>query len=518
MDSTLYVRIEGVNLANFVSDVHDLSTIRGGSFLLLEAVERVRIKFNLNAIATGASSGLFTAASEDDAGTLRDRIEVYLGSEDKQLKHATFVVDVFRGDDSDAGFLAAREGLAAMNRWRQLQQPTVSVPSPAEVQEECALDHVRPGSEEIWLKDGDKVKRYPASASVKARRDFGRDKKTSFYLNEMKALRESGPEDQQLDALIERLSRPMPSPMFTLDIEELSDDKSAKSLDGKIAILYFDGNRFGSIQRGCKEPADLRAFDTTVKNYRRTALRRLLDSVLDSIDEQKNGWFTKDDRIRLETLLWGGDELTWVVPAWKGWSVLQLFYGVSRDWEFKPVKGGVKPLTHAGGAVFCHRAAPIHRMTELAKKLADSCKKTFDVDKPPSDHASRDVFAYQVLESFDHIGTEFDEFRAKRVPPGGKPSELMVHAAGMAGIAASFDTVKRRFPRSKLHTIVSQLRDGEVEKAEATIDKTAGELQPEALAALASLFAFFAPNVVADPLKNAPTAWFHIAELWDYAI
>lgn len=36
-----YLRVEGVNLGNFVNDTNDLATIRGGSLLLLEAMELV---------------------------------------------------------------------------------------------------------------------------------------------------------------------------------------------------------------------------------------------------------------------------------------------------------------------------------------------------------------------------------------------------------------------------------------------------------------------------------------------
>ena len=36
-----YLRVEAVNLSHFISDTNDLSTTRGGSLLLLEAMEAV---------------------------------------------------------------------------------------------------------------------------------------------------------------------------------------------------------------------------------------------------------------------------------------------------------------------------------------------------------------------------------------------------------------------------------------------------------------------------------------------
>lgn len=485
MEPTLYVRVEGVNLDNFVSDVHDLSTIRGGSFLLLDAVNRVQDEFKLQAISTGASSGLF-AAADDDPAWLRKRIEDFL-HEDWQLRHATFVVDVCRGE-----FAAARESLAAMNRWRQFQQPTVAVPSAPSrpTYQECALDHVRPAVD--FFRDAEGKERQ-VSASVKARRDFGGKEKRAFYARELSHL--------ELDAAeIQRVA----DAEFVLDLETLAREKEAGTLNDKIAVIHFDGNKFGTIQRRCDTRESLERFDRTIKAYRRNALARLLRWIFD----QPGGWWTADRQIRMETLLWGGDELTWVVPAWKGWEVLGLFYDVSASWVF-----GETPLTHAGGIIFCHRSAPIHRMTALAKKLAESCKS----GSMPASHQVGDRFAYEVLESFDEVGPDVEKFRAGRLP-GGDASDLVLDAAGLDAVAPDFDTVRRRFPRSKLHAIVVELREGR--DAMPLISSTVGEIGDAERAALRRLFGFFVREETTEPdawLRNR-IAWLHLAELWDYAI
>jgi hypothetical protein len=521
--STLYVRIDGVNLSNFVYDVHDLSTIRGGSFLLLDAVRRVQERFRLKAISTGASSGFFTAPAGGgtaDADALRREIERFLSDGDgqprpkdetEQLKHATFVVDVSAEADGDEGFARARESLLAMNRWRQFQQPTLTVPARGSRQDECAFDHVRPATKDLRVKEGEEIVVKPASASVAARRTFGINKKKAFYAEELERLAQTiikdDPSAEEESKAVRQLVRDLEGKDFTKDLETLADKGTPRSLDGKIAVVYFDGNKFGRIQKNC-DSGDLRAFDRTVKRYRGQALRRLLQSIVDAPD----GWLAGQE-IRLETLLWGGDELIWVVPAWKGWSVLRLFYETSRDWQFTPRSIAVEPLTHAGGVVFCHRVAPIHRMTELAKNLADSCKEWFDKEpKPANDHAGRDVFAYQVLESFDHIGTEFTKFRETRVPLGRSVRELGVHAAGMERVTAVFDIVRRTFPRSKLHAIVALIRDQQVDDAQSLIAKTVSELRKDGENAVKELLSFF------DSSSEGLTGWYHIAELWDYAI
>ncbi len=61
MNKKYYLRIEGVNLSNFVYDTQDLSTIRGGGLILLDSIDKLKENFKgiLDPISTGASSGLF---------------------------------------------------------------------------------------------------------------------------------------------------------------------------------------------------------------------------------------------------------------------------------------------------------------------------------------------------------------------------------------------------------------------------------------------------------------------------
>ena len=122
------------------------------------------------------------------------------------------------------------------------------------------------------------------------------------------------------------------------------------------------------------------------------------------------------------------------------------------------------------------------------------------------------MFAYQVLESFDHIGTEFKTFRETRVPQDRSVRELGVHGAGMERVTPAFDIVKRTFPRSKLHAIVALIRDQQVDDAQSLITQTVAELRKDGASAVKELLAFF------DPSPEGRTGWYHIAELWDYAV
>ncbi|MBK6744819.1 MAG: hypothetical protein IPG66_18440 [Hydrogenophilales bacterium] len=110
------------------------------------------------------------------------------------------------------------------------------------------------------------------------------------------------------------------------------------------------------------------------------------------------------EAIRLEILLWGGDEMMFVVPAWKGWWLLDFFFSKSEDWE-APVGEQSDRLHHAAGLVFCHHNAPIARVKHLAKNLAELVKTTLGDDKP-----NRSGCAYLALESFDSVGLDLERY------------------------------------------------------------------------------------------------------------
>ncbi len=112
---------------------------------------------------------------------------------------------------------------------------------------------------------------------------------------------------------------------FTSDLQELSSDPAQGILNGKIAVIYVDGNKFGDIARNCINSEEQTQFDQQLREGQNAILKTLLEEA--NINEL---WKYKDknneEKTRLETLLWGGDELIWVVPAWLGWYTLNLFF------------------------------------------------------------------------------------------------------------------------------------------------------------------------------------------------
>jgi hypothetical protein len=115
--------------------------------------------------------------------------------------------------------------------------------------------------------------------------------------------------------------------------DKLSEDESRGNLHHKMAVIYLDGNGFGKLQNElCLTQADQERFDETVRGYR----RKMLKALIHKMESEPEDWFTSDaeKKFRLETLLWGGDEIIRVVPSWQGWRTLAFFYEQSKEWNF----------------------------------------------------------------------------------------------------------------------------------------------------------------------------------------
>lgn len=491
--STYYLRVAGVNLAGFVYDTKDLSTIRGGGLLLLEAPDRVGREFGcLRPIATGASEGVFefSAGNADEAARLARDVDRYLKN-DPQLRHATFVVDV-TGAAGGESWEAVRERLLALNRWRQQRAPSVSVPGViGGSTSACALNRVRPADSANPIVRGGQG--LAVCASVRSRREYGQDQKRRAFYESL-------------------TGRSFPGG-FSSDFESIATDPSRGNLDRKMAVIYLDGNRFGRLQSSiCDNPARQNEFDTAIKGLRRELLSQILERMA-----ARPGFFEGGKvgagRLRLETLLWGGDEIIWVVPAWQGWWMLATFYELSRDWRsIADASGKQQPLRHAAGLVFCHHSAPIHRITTLARDLAERAKCDRD----------RNLFACQALESYDHTGVDLDEFRARGCPNGVGPEQLILDGGLMADVLREFQAVKAAFPRRRLHAIVRSLllpalpamglpggRRPVIADTDELIRKAHCDLDEPTRAALES--------VVAN-LGGTPIGWVQLAHLWDYLV
>jgi hypothetical protein len=480
--SQYYLRLEAVNLSNFTADTQDLSTIRGGSLLLLGAVESLKDELpnirGLKEVSTGASVGLYEFEADDDiiAQNVREQVEDSLRQREG-LRYATVMVDVLQ---SGSQFVEDLQALIARNRWRQMQTASVILDThPSD--KLCEIDKVRPAVSQRLIKGQDRW----VSQSVLYRREYGREKKQDFYQQEIRRLRRVA------------TGRVIIAD-FVYDLEELASNPSKGNLHGKIAIIHLDGNRFGAIKQQASNRDEWQKFDQEVKTYRRQVLETLLDAMGSDRD-----WRTDDGRYRIETLLWGGDELTWVVPAWKGWETLNHFYYASQSWKFNG-----KPLRHAAGIVFCHYNAPIHRLTKLADDLTGQAK-------PLSNEPNANRFAYEVLESFDHVGSDFVAYRQTRcvqpLEPGKPPDlqSLVLDAEQMQFLQQQARDLREKLQRRKLHDVVENLCSPSSKRT--VVIKDFKDRLKKAGVADTQVQEF-------EERFGVESCWLHLQALWDYLI
>ncbi len=305
----------------------------------------------------------------------------------------TFVVAVARAEPSSLA--DARTELAARIRQAQLCQPALA----PDLREDgrhrpCGLEGRRSAVPERYRRTL-AGRTLSLSTSVAHRLDRGRRLRAGIQLAVLGAAR---------TIAAERLAR-IGAFGYAPDLETLAACPAMDRLDGKIAVIHLDGNRFGAIQDTLGDTDRQRAFDSCIQEGRAAFLATLLDAFIDGhyrgLALPHTRYPTQNAEtpgLRLETLLWGGDELTLVVPAWLGFAVLQVFYDCTAGWTFEDGHPTRKawPLTHAGGLVFCHAHTPIARMRRLAQDLAEGVKERMPAEQPTN------AFDYLVLESIDY--------------------------------------------------------------------------------------------------------------------
>ncbi len=488
---THLLRMEGVNLYGFVLDTQKLSAIRGGGLMLLAAVAAAQkaaeaaaetANGSITAISTGASSGVFglTVSSDDNAITVANAVVAALAV--GIYAHATFVVDVIaQGTGERASFRHDIEAVIAANRARQYRMPALQVP--ADGQWPCAINRILPAAQND-----------EHSSSVAERLDYGKKSKQDFYEAQL-GLLDIGTEDIKT-----RLDKD-----FAQDFDKIAAlgdlaDHLPESINNKIAVFYADGNKFGTIGAGAATADALHAWDEYIKTRRRKLLRDLLG------DMQKNHRRTGSKTFQFETLLWGGDELMFVMPAWAGLAFAQRFFEITAIWTH-----GAERLTHCAGLAFCHHDSPIHAIADLVRGLADSAK----ANTPKNTNALQ----YVVLESFDHTGEDWAEF-LKRVYlgklevkdriieiPFTEPTTPATPDA-LGALINSIKHVTKVLPRSRLTPWIHHLLSDDTycsTKSTAAFARLTHDLSEISMSA----FPWNAQNIA---------AWAHVAELWDYAV
>ncbi len=438
------LRIEAANFDYSVYDTHDISTIRGGSFMLLDAFDRLKAELKtkrlVRDIGSSASIGLFAFEAENDQAAQAIKAQILNEPSLKELhdlKFATLLTEVMPVEPKQS-FQENLHSLAAKVRWQQYKTAAMCLPQETDREEACKLDGVRPAVQDD--RQGDQV--IKVSSAVYARRDRGKGLRQKFY-----------------EELLGAKEFSTGKYAFTNDLEALASDPNRGNLHSKIAFIHLDGNRFGRTRDAkCVKETLLLDFQNHIQErLRKPALRSLIQFAIAPGNEsfKYNNPKTQKPEIRLETPLWGGDEMEWVVPAWQALNVLEVFFKAAsqaENWE------GIR-LTHAAGVVFCHHNLPILQVRRYARQLCDLAKKGLPtaVDQITAD-ANR--VAFLNLSAFDLIGSEVKEFLKAYNQPA-QPEDFVVHdaASALPLWQKHLLVLKKHFPRNKIHALLRALKE-----------------------------------------------------------
>lgn len=466
-----YLRVEAVNLDYSVYDTHNISVIRGGSSMLLEAVNKLKNFPGLENVGTGASEGIFkfSASNAQEVKEMEEKVLAQLNADGGHF--ATFIISTIAANEKD-GFTRAVERLKSQARWRQYQQPSFVLPKKTDLDEECFLDRVRPAAEPIPIG----MKEQNVSAAVKIRHREGRKIRNQLYRHLLG---------------VEKIE-------FTQDLETLSTGTDDGALEGKIAFIHLDGNRFGRIRdKLCQTENDLGKFQTLIQEQLQ---KPALQQILKEATAPKNSAFrTASGEIRLETLMWGGDEIEWVVPASQAWLVLQTFFKQVAGMKFKGVN-----LTYSAGMVFSHHNLPILQVRKYANQLCDLAKSSLEKDIAKLDETAN-RFVFLNMTAFDLISRDVEQFLNEFHKPA-KAVDFIIAYPEMESLRNSLSNIKRYFPKNKLYEIIDALHSG----------KSEDEIKKRAFTLISPSHRQTTETALNELLALRANGWFLIADLWPY--
>lgn len=472
---------------------------------------------SLRLISAGASIVIYSLdvernqKGESTEQQIAETFRKWLGSH-AALRHATFAVAVvsMQGRQFKQAFELALHNV----RRQQLRQPSVmcrplapgSCPQDSWIenpQRFCDIDQKRAAEVDLKCLPKESVTAYAkagdkniASAATYERRRYGRHTKIRLYHMLGNAhVQEVNDEQQE--------SRFTPAWEFS-EIADRASDRLAtgddperfKDLSRKMAVIYIDGNKFArQIAKHSQTVTAYQNVDRLLLEKRRTLMSRLVKHLKkdepekdepekDDLEKDDPYWKYKvevtdpntakrrfEERFRIETLMWGGDELIWVVPAWCGLETVKLFFDETANWSLP----NEQRLTHSVGMVFCSYKSPIRSVVNLAKGLADSTKgilpqvvKQASADSGPaktdsetpdynSPHAN--VLTYQVLESFDHLGENFDQAREQLRFPGMNAADMVLTAGQLGRLIEHLVELKNavKLPQTRIYQIAQSL-------------------------------------------------------------
>ena len=395
----------------------------------------------------------------DTVGTARRLGDVFdAWRREEPQRHFTFVMATLEADDADAALAEVFTRLRNALQRAQTEQLSVVLPPPvttprAAAEAFCAYTMGRQPA--TRMEDG-----APISASAQARRREGREARRHLYRRQIEigARAAEAIGDAAAKKLDERAQRLRQTPFrLARSFDEIVADPAPAGVPpnvrNKLAVVHLDGNAFGA--------GRARTLGRGFEAYRRLSLAlernaALLTAALLDWAEQNRTLAVLDvgpqPLLRLETLLFGGDEYTFVVPAWAGWSLVGAIQEAVAAFRAPWSGGAGEPVTYATGVVFAHYKSPIRELRRTASDLADAAKTdpAGSTDKPAR---SRSLVQVMALEGIDQAAIEVDRLRADLFgrAAADEPGAFSLDGTRWPEIGAVIGDAQRVVGRHQLH-------------------------------------------------------------------
>lgn len=477
------LRYEASDFDNSLFDSSQLSAIRGASLTFLyssQLVERLieaRAGKSARTIYAGASQGAFCfSATEDDARRLKGDVEAALSRSDAETgchQHMAYVVALTEWQDHAALIRAEALCNAAGAQTAHPAFPPF------------LHDQTKPGSRRDArpAAAGKDV-----SAAIADRVSFGRHQRQGFY-RKFLGKGASGPTFDFSDEF-EEITQ---GAAGLTQVDPGDADKANAlplSLHNKMAVFFADGNAFGkhrdkAISRA-KDLSGLTALSADLVKRQQELLGVIMTWLSAHYRPgEENAWFAFDRRdkvarARFETLMWGGDEMLFVLPSWLAFDFAELFFSTVKNWT---VEGN--PLTFAAGMVICDRKTPISQAKTVAEDLSNASKK---IAKDAGDYGLN-TLQIEIFEGLSLPEHEIDSFRAKLYFHGRSVSDeteqqtnmqLTIKGDDVRGLASRIVELQKKLPRSQVQKLLDiGSREGVAYKRTARAEKNEMEERPE---------------------------------------
>jgi hypothetical protein len=223
--------------------------------------------------------------------------------------------------------------------------------------------------------------------------------------------------------------------------------------------------------------------------------------------------------------VWGGDEMTLVVPAWKGLEVMELFFQQAA--AHSSFNGEM--LTHKAALIFCHHNMPILQIRAIAEDLLRQTKK--DIKKNIDDLCAKDQ-AYAglpadrqealktylsdshgnachilALESLDSLGGSLEKF-IENYYMNTSYDNLLVYGEEIGSIRAAIATLKHELAYGQVLKLLECLQNGNAATFDAQKKRMLDLVSKNRRAQV--------EKAIADLVGDQPERWYLLADLWNY--